>query len=43
MVIVEEEVGEILFWLEFTFGLSQDYRSQITPFGKEEMNYCQSW
>jgi hypothetical protein len=35
MAIVEEELDETLFWLEFTVGLSDDFRSQISPLWKE--------
>src|ERR1044072_3163799 len=35
MVMVEEELDETLFWLEFTVGLEQDFRAQITPLWKE--------
>ena len=32
---VEEELDETMFWLEFTVGLSEDYRSKIKPLWKE--------
>jgi four helix bundle protein len=35
METVEEELDETMFWLEFTVGLSEDYRSLITPLWKE--------
>ena len=35
MGIVEEELDETMFWLEFTVGLSEDYRLQVKPLWKE--------
>jgi four helix bundle protein len=35
MGIVEEELDETLFWLEFTVGLSQAFRTQVAPLWKE--------
>ena len=35
MEIVEEELDETMFWLEFTVGLSEEYRSQVKPLWKE--------
>ena len=35
METVEEELDETMFWLEFTVGLSEDYRHQIAPLWKE--------
>lgn len=35
MQIVEEELDETMFWLEFTVGLSEDYRLPIKPLWKE--------
>jgi four helix bundle protein len=35
MSIVEEELDETMFWLEFTVGLSEEYRSQVSPLWKE--------
>lgn len=35
MEIVEEELDETMFWLEFTVGLSEDYRLQVKPLWKE--------
>ena len=31
MEIVEEELDETLFWLEFTVGLNGDYRDTVKP------------
>jgi four helix bundle protein len=36
MGTVEEELDETMFWLEFTVGLSNDYRTAITPLWKED-------
>lgn len=33
--IVEEELDETLFWLEFTVGLSEKYRIEVSPLWKE--------
>ncbi|MCC6410141.1 MAG: four helix bundle protein [Saprospiraceae bacterium] len=33
--IVEEELDETMFWLEFIVGLSESYREPITPLWKE--------
>ncbi len=35
MGIVEEELDETEFWLEFTVGLDEKYRSIISPLWKE--------
>lgn len=35
MEIVEEELDETLFWLEFTVGLSENYRNVVSPLWKE--------
>ena len=35
MEIVEEELDETLFWLEFTVGLSDNYRNVVAPLWKE--------
>jgi four helix bundle protein len=35
MGIVEEELDETMFWLEFLVGLSEDWREPITPLWKE--------
>ena len=35
MIIVEEELDETFFWLEFTVGLSENFRSVIIPLWKE--------
>ncbi|MBD0367008.1 MAG: four helix bundle protein [Flavisolibacter sp.] len=35
METVEEELDETLFWLEFTVGLSEEYRLKIKPLWKE--------
>src|SRR5215210_7112865 len=35
MGIVEEELDETMFWLEFTVGLSEEYRSTVSPLWKE--------
>src|SRR5215831_176166 len=35
METVEEELDETIFWLEFTVGLSEEYRAQIKPLWKE--------
>jgi len=35
MGTVEEELDETMFWLEFTVGLSEDYRSRVKPLWKE--------
>lgn len=35
MEIVEEELDETLFWLEFTVGLSENYRNVVAPLWKE--------
>ncbi len=35
MQIVEEELDETMFWLEFTVGLSEEYRLQVSPLWKE--------
>lgn len=35
MGTVEEELDETMFWLEFTVGLSEDYRTQVAPLWKE--------
>ena len=35
MGTVEEELDETQFWLEFTVGLSNEYRTQVTPLWKE--------
>jgi len=32
---VEEELDETMFWLEFTVGLSEEYRSKVKPLWKE--------
>ncbi len=33
--IVEEELDEKIFWLEFLVGLSEEWRTQIAPLWKE--------
>jgi four helix bundle protein len=33
--IVEEELDETMFWLEFTVGLSENYRLNVAPLWKE--------
>ena len=35
MEIVEEELDETMFWLEFNIGLSENYRSVVTQLWKE--------
>lgn len=35
MGIVEEELDETMFWLEFTVGLSEEWRTVIKPLWKE--------
>jgi four helix bundle protein len=35
METVEEELDETMFWLEFTVGLSEEYRSKVSPLWKE--------
>jgi four helix bundle protein len=35
MQIVEEELDETMFWLEFTVGLSEDYRTKVSALWKE--------
>ncbi len=35
MGIVEEELDETMFWLEFTVALSENLRPQVTPLWKE--------
>ena len=35
MGIVEEELDETMFWLEFTVGLSEDWRAAVMPLWKE--------
>ena len=35
MGIVEEELDETMFWLEFTVGLYEGYRLQVKPLWKE--------
>ena len=35
MGTVEEELDETEFWLEFTVGLSNDYRGEVAPLWKE--------
>jgi len=35
MEIVEEELDETQFWLEFTVGLDESYRSKVAPLWKE--------
>lgn len=35
METVEEELDETMFWLEFTVGLSEEYRQTIAPLWKE--------
>lgn len=35
MGIVEEELDETMFWLEFTVGLSEDHHTQVAPLWKE--------
>lgn len=35
MGTVEEELDETEFWLEFTVGLSNDYRAVVAPLWKE--------
>ena len=35
MGTVEEELDETQFWLEFTVGLSEDWRTEVTPLWKE--------
>jgi four helix bundle protein len=35
MGTVEEELDETMFWLEFTVGLSEEWRTRITPLWKE--------
>ena len=35
METVEEELDETLFWLEFTVGLSEEYRAAVKPLWKE--------
>jgi hypothetical protein len=32
---VEEELDGTMFWLEFTVGLSEEYRSKVKPLWKE--------
>lgn len=33
--IVEEELDETMFWLEFTVSVSENWRSQVVPLWKE--------
>ncbi len=35
MGIVEEELDETMFWLEFTVGLSEQWRTTVAPLWKE--------
>ncbi len=35
MGIVEEELDETMFWLEFTVGLSEEWRTTVTPLWKK--------
>ncbi|HRI20657.1 MAG TPA: four helix bundle protein [Panacibacter sp.] len=35
METVEEELDETMFWLEFTVGLSEEYRTKVKPLWKE--------
>lgn len=35
MEIVEEELDETMVWLEFTVGLSEEYRLEVKPLWKE--------
>ena len=35
MQIVEEELDETMFWLEFTVGLAEEYRLPVKPLWKE--------
>jgi four helix bundle protein len=35
METVEEELDETMFWLEFTVGLSEEYRLKVAPLWKE--------
>jgi four helix bundle protein len=35
MGTVEEELDETMFWLEFTVGLSNEYRQRVAPLWKE--------
>jgi hypothetical protein len=35
METVEEELDETMFWLEFTVGLSEEYRMKVAPLWKE--------
>ena len=35
MQIVEEELDETMFWLEFIVGLSEEYRSKVSSLWKE--------
>jgi four helix bundle protein len=35
MGTVEEELDETMFWLEFTVGLSEEFRSMVKPLWKE--------
>jgi hypothetical protein len=35
MGIVEEELDETLFWLEFTVGIDEKYRDTVRPLWKE--------
>jgi len=34
MAIVEEELDETQFWLEFTVGIKEDYRTVVSPLWK---------
>ena len=35
METVEEELDETMFWLEFSVGLSEEYRLKVRPLWKE--------
>ncbi len=35
MTIVEEELDETQFWLEFAVGIKEDYRTEVSPLWKE--------
>jgi hypothetical protein len=35
MGTVEEELDETMFWLEFTVGLSEEWRQPVVPLWKE--------
>jgi four helix bundle protein len=35
MGTVEEELDETMFWLEFTVGLSEEWRTKVIPLWKE--------